>query len=81
MYGAFLMATDEEKRQRGKDIVIFGIIGIFVMTSIWGLVNILDSTFSLSNEGPITPTRIDRTPVEYRADRTPGTLQNSFPSP
>lgn len=65
MWGAFLMASSEEKRQQGKDIVIFGIIGIFVMTSIWGLVNILQSTFGLEG-GPITPTKIDRTPVNIQ---------------
>lgn len=63
MYGAFLMASSEEKRQKGKDIVIYGIIGIFVMTSIWGLVAILQSTFDLGQSTPRTPQRIDRTPV------------------
>lgn len=65
MWGAFLMATDEEKRQKGKDIVLFGIVGIFVMTSIWGLVNILDSTFRLQR-GPVTPQKLDRTMFDIK---------------
>jgi hypothetical protein len=45
--GAFRM-MGEEKRQEGKDTVIYGIIALFVMMSIWGFVGILDRTFNLS---------------------------------
>ncbi len=54
MYGAFEMIRSEEKREAGKEIVIYGIIGLFVMISIWGFVNILDKTFNLSNTGPLS---------------------------
>jgi hypothetical protein len=53
--GAFHMIGNEEKREEGKTAVYYGIIGLFVMMSIWGLVNILDATFSLSRETPIQP--------------------------
>jgi hypothetical protein len=55
MYGAFIMISNEEKRDSGKQIIYHGIIGLFVMVSIWGFVNILNSTFRLSSQGPITP--------------------------
>lgn len=54
VYGAFQMIASEEKREAGKQRVYHGIIGLFVMTSIWGFVNILDATFSLSKD-PISP--------------------------
>ena len=40
-------ADDEENRKKGKSIMIYGIIGLFVMVSFWGIVNILIITFEL----------------------------------
>ena len=40
---------DEEKRKEGKNLVVYGIIGLFVMVSVWGLVNILAGTFTLES--------------------------------
>jgi hypothetical protein len=58
--GAFHMIGSEEKREDGKTAVYYGIIGLFVMMSIWGLVNILDATFKLSGDAPITPRPIQQ---------------------
>lgn len=38
-------AGDPEKASEGKSIMIYGIIALFVMASIWGLVEILQDTF------------------------------------
>lgn len=38
---------DEEKRGKAKTLMLYGIIGLFVMVSIWGLVNMLSGTFEL----------------------------------
>ena len=40
---------DEEKRAAGRFMMINGVIAIFVMVSIWGLVAFLDSTFELED--------------------------------
>ena len=45
---------EEEKRTKGKNEMIYGIIGLFVMVSISGLVAILSGTFNLSNDIPDT---------------------------
>ncbi len=45
-------AANEEKRAKGKQIMIYGIIGFFVMISIWGLVHILTGTIRLDNSVP-----------------------------
>lgn len=45
---------DEEKRGKARNLMIYGIIGLFVMISIWGLVAILIGTFGL-NEGVPDP--------------------------
>jgi hypothetical protein len=36
---------DEEKRAAARGMIIFGIIALFVMVSVWGFVNILSKTF------------------------------------
>ena len=43
---------DEEKKKTYKDLMIYGIIGLFVMVSVWGLVAILSGTFNLNNDIP-----------------------------
>ena len=44
----FTIAGDEDKRKAAKTGMVWGIVGIFVMVSIWGLVAILQSTFGTS---------------------------------
>ncbi|HEU5114709.1 MAG TPA: pilin [Candidatus Paceibacterota bacterium] len=53
MFQLFL-AGDEEKKDKAKTTIIYGVIAIFVMVSVWGLVNILVNTFGLSNQSPTT---------------------------
>ena len=36
---------DETKRKEAKNYIIYGIVGLFVMVSVWGLVGILTGTF------------------------------------
>jgi hypothetical protein len=45
VWGAFTMIRSEEKREEGKKVILYGVIGLFVMVSIWGFVNILVNTF------------------------------------
>ena len=37
---------DEEKTKEGREYIMYGIIGIFVMSSVWGLVNLIVNEFS-----------------------------------
>jgi NADH:ubiquinone oxidoreductase subunit 2 (subunit N) len=43
---------DEEAKVKGKSLMLYGIVGFFLMVSVWGLVNILVGTFNLSSNGP-----------------------------
>ena len=57
LYGAFdtfiVGANNEEVKEKGKNLMLWGLIGFFVMVSIWGLVNILTNTAVLGNSsGP-----------------------------
>lgn len=44
-----LGADDVEKRKQGKQFLIWGIIALTVMLSVWGLVNILGATFGIDS--------------------------------
>lgn len=52
LWGAFdvfiLGSNSEEVKERGKNLMLWGLIGFFVMVSIWGLVNILIGTVGFS---------------------------------
>ena len=41
-------ASNEEKRAEAKRFVVWGIIGVFFMLSIWGFVAILVNTFEIN---------------------------------
>ncbi len=43
-----LNAGNEDAREQGKNIMIWGIVALFVMVSVWGLVSILQSEFGIS---------------------------------
>lgn len=43
----FLNPENEEARKKGKSFMIWGIIALFVMISMWGLVNVLSNTFGV----------------------------------
>ncbi|OGZ55717.1 MAG: hypothetical protein A3J04_04180 [Candidatus Ryanbacteria bacterium RIFCSPLOWO2_02_FULL_47_14] len=59
IWGAFqfvVSAGDPEKRKEGKDKIIWGIVGVVVILSIWGLIGFLASTFDLGGTVPNVPT-------------------------
>ena len=52
-YTFILGAGSEEVKEKGKNLMLWGLIGFFVMVSIWGLVNVLTGTISFgNNSGP-----------------------------
>lgn len=51
---------DQKKREESRNMMIYGIVAIFVMTSVWGLVNLLRSTVGLSNNN--VPTNLPTAP-------------------
>lgn len=45
-------AEDSTKREEGRNFIIWGIIGLFVLVSIWGIVKLLTVTFGFNNVIP-----------------------------
>lgn len=56
IYGVSKFVQSEgDDKQAGKELMIWGVIGIFVIVSLWGLVNILENTFTLDNNSIHVP--------------------------
>ena len=51
---SFVIADDEEAKSKGRDRIIYGIIGLAVIIGMWGLVNLLRNTFLLNNNTNVT---------------------------
>src|SRR5450830_1268880 len=43
----YLNPENEEKRKKGKSFIVGGLIALFVMVSMWGIVSILTTTFDI----------------------------------
>ena len=46
---SYVIAGDEEAKTKGRDRMIYGIIGLVVIVGVWGLVKWVSSTFGLNN--------------------------------
>lgn len=50
-----LNAADKEKKKDGREIMIWGIIALFVMVSVWGIINVVRDTFNLDDNSIDVP--------------------------
>lgn len=50
-----LNAGDPEEQSKGKSIMFWGLIGLFVMTAVWGLINFLGDAFGLTDDSASVP--------------------------
>jgi hypothetical protein len=46
-------AGDEGAKEQGKQIMIYGIIALFVMTAVWGLVGFIGDAIGIEGDGDI----------------------------
>jgi hypothetical protein len=51
----YVFSKEEDDKKAARDIMIYGLIGIFVMLSVWGLVAIIRNTFGISGGGSPGP--------------------------
>ncbi len=45
----FIMASDSNKKEEGKKFIINGLIGLFVMTALWGIISIAGGILGTNN--------------------------------
>lgn len=50
-----LNAGNEEKKKQGRDIMIWGILALFIMVSVWGIINVVRETFDINNNTITVP--------------------------
>ena len=59
IWGAFgLTRSEGEGRKKWRDVILYGIVGLFVMVSVYGLVNILTGTFGGLSGGSLPSVHI-----------------------
>ncbi|OGJ03847.1 hypothetical protein A3G06_01540 [Candidatus Nomurabacteria bacterium RIFCSPLOWO2_12_FULL_46_14] len=51
---SYVIGSDEEAKKKGRDRMIYGIIGLVVIVGLWGLVRLVTNTFGLDNKTNIT---------------------------
>jgi hypothetical protein len=51
----YVIAGGEEAKKKGRDHVIYGIIGLTIIVALWGVVGLVVSTFNLGGQGFKTP--------------------------
>jgi phosphotransferase system glucose/maltose/N-acetylglucosamine-specific IIC component len=51
---SYVIGNDEEAKKKGRDRMIYGIIGLVVIIAVWGIVRWVTSTFDVDNTGTIT---------------------------
>jgi ABC-type phosphate transport system permease subunit len=51
----YVVAKDEDKQKEARGVMLYGIIALFVMVSVWGLVNILGDTIFGNSSGVYQP--------------------------
>lgn len=49
----YVVSGDEEAKSKGRDKIIYGIIGLAVIIGLWGLVSLVKNTFDLRNNSTI----------------------------
>jgi len=56
-----LHADDPEKKEEGRNIMIWGVIALFIMVSVWGIIRLVQNSFSIQTGTvpfiPTVPTR------------------------
>lgn len=52
------IGNGDEKKDAARDVMIYGILSLFVMVSIWGIIRLLQSTFKVTSTDPIIPKAI-----------------------
>jgi hypothetical protein len=51
----YVLADSDSAKEKGRNFMIWGIVGIFVMVSVWGLVAVLTGSFGLTSTPPTLP--------------------------
>lgn len=59
MIGFLAASGDQQAHEKGRKRMVWGIVGLFFMVSVWGIVNVIQTMLGTSWESGCTPTEID----------------------
>lgn len=48
----YMIGNSEEAKTKGRDTIVYGVIGLAVIIGLWGLVYIVTNTFKLGGPAP-----------------------------
>lgn len=49
----YVIAKDEEGQKEARSVMIYGVIALFVIVSVWGLVGLIGNTFGIDQGGNV----------------------------
>lgn len=56
---SYIIAKDDATKQSARGVMIYGIIGLFVIVSIWGIVGLLRDSLGVEGDSEITAPSIN----------------------
>lgn len=71
VYGVvtYVIGDDEEAKQKGRDRIVYGIIGLAVIVCVWGLVRVVLRTFTIGdNNAPSVKQLNGLLPINNKSD-------------
>jgi hypothetical protein len=51
--------SEGDDKQSGREFMFWGLVGLFVMVTVWGLVSVLQGTLNITGTYNITPKTVD----------------------
>ena len=60
IYGVvrFVISSDSDDKEAARRVVVQGVIGLFVIVSVWGLVGVVQSTFGIGTGSTLNQSQI-----------------------
>ena len=55
---SYVIAKDADDKEKARSVVTRGILGLFIVVSVWGLIGIIQSTFGIGAGGQLTGEQI-----------------------
>lgn len=55
IFKLLVSGKDSKEREKAKGYIVWGVVALAVMVSVWGLVNLMISTFGFGYASPMTP--------------------------
>ena len=55
---SYVIAKDADDKEKARSVVTRGILGLFIIVSVWGLIGIIQSTFAIGSGGSLTEDQI-----------------------